>query len=384
MSSKGSSYWPFQLGLAAIAFLSLLLPTVAFSQTVTNVRAQQLADKTVEVLYDLSGAASGGATVTIAFSSDGGSSYAISPGASTLTGNVGTGVTSGTNRRIVWSAAATLSASTYGTNYRAAVTATNPSSGGQEITVMLPGNVPLVMVKIPKGTFLMGSPTTERGRQTDETLHQVTLTSDFYIGKYEVTQRQWKAVTGKVGSTQCGNSWSGDDYPVACVSWSAIAGQGGFIEKLNQQQGTTKFRLPTEAEWERAVRAGTQTRFSFGDALECDDVCGACSSAGEYVHWCGATGSGPRPVGMRLPNPYGLSDMHGNLAEWVQDNYGAFSSTSVTDPIGSGSANNKVVKGGSFSSSLRGCRSTSREEGSIWGGFAVEFNFVGFRLAKSE
>ncbi len=132
-----------------------------------------------------------------------------------------------------------------------------------EVTVMLPGDVPLVMVRIPAGTFLMGSPEGERGNIFEnETQHQVTLTQDYYMGKTEVTQQQWQAVTGTPMRTDppaCGDLRVGDDYPVYCVTWDRITGPDGFNEKLNELLETEVFRLPTEAEWEYATRAGTST-----------------------------------------------------------------------------------------------------------------------------
>ena len=138
----------------------------------------------------------------------------------------------------------------------------------EEVTVTLPGGVPLVLVKVPAGTFQMGSPAGERGDVFgNETHHQVTLTQDYYLGKTEITQAQWEAVMGTPMRTECGNLSVGDDFPVYCVTWNRIAGPGGFIEKLNAHLETDAFRLPTEAEWERAARADTTTRYSHGDAL---------------------------------------------------------------------------------------------------------------------
>ena len=206
----------------------------------------------------------------------------------------------------------------------------------QEITVTLPGGVPLTLVRIPAGTFQMGSPVVEQNHWSNETLHHVMLTSDYYIGKYEVTQGQWRAVMGYTPNTSPG---CGDSCPVQQVSWNDVAGPSGFIDKLNEYLGTTKLRLPTEAEWERAARGGTQTRFSFGDALDSDDVCEASAAASPYVWWCHNAKDTMHPVGSKAPNPYGLYDMHGNLWEWVNDWYGAHLGTSPqTDATGPCSA----------------------------------------------
>ncbi len=370
--------------LMGAALASVAIPSRA--QTVTNVRAAQLADKTVEVLYDLSGAAAGGATVTVAFSGDGGATYAIVPASSALSGALGAGVASGTSKRIVWTAAATLPAQTYGTNYKAAVTATNPGVPGEEITVTLAGGVPLTMVRIPAGTFQMGSPATERNRGSDETLHTVTLTQDYYMAKYLVTQGQWQAVMGTAMSTACGSYGVGASYPVYCVSWDDIRGTGGFIEKLNAyltstgQAGAGKFRLPTEAEFERAARGGTQTRFSFGDALVGDDSCGANAEAEPYVWWCGNnTPYGSKPVGTKLANQYGLFDMHGNLWEWAEDWYGAYPAGPVTDPTGPSTGSARVIRGGGWYYFLVICRSAYRGYYSP----SYRYAYFGFRPARS-
>lgn len=258
-----------------------------------------------------------------------------------------------------------------------------PQPGG-EITVMLPGGVPLVMVRIPAGAFLMGAPAGERGRREWEgPQHQVTLTSDYYIGKYEVTQAQWRAV---MGSNPSPLDSCGDGCPMVRVSWLDIRGAYGFLERLDAhlsstgQPGAGKYRLPTEAEWERAARGGTQTRFSFGDALVGDDGCGANAQADPYVWWCANSEGEAHEVASKLPNPYGLHGMHGNVWEWCEDWYGPYESSEQRDPTGPTIGAYRVYRGGSWSAESRDCRSASRF---YYGAPGRRYGTLGFRLARS-
>ncbi len=253
-----------------------------------------------------------------------------------------------------------------------------PAPALAEITFTLPGGVPLVMVKIPAGTFQMGSPTTEWERYDDETLHQVTLTQAYYLGKYEVTQAQWQAV---MGANPSYFSWCGSNCPVETVSWNDIRGANGFIEKLNQLLGTTKFRLPTEAEWERAARAGTQTRFSFGDALDTFGYCGTNAAADPFVWWCGNAERQTRAVGTKAANGYGLYDMHGNVFEWVEDWLGIYSSTAQTDPAGPTTGSARVCRGGSWQTILAHARSAGSRG---YGPPTYRYGGIGFRLSRSQ
>ena len=227
------------------------------------------------------------------------------------------------------------------------------------------GATPLEMVLIQPGTFTMGSPEDEQGRwANNEWLpHDVAIPQPFYMGKYEVTQAQWKAAMGSNPATDLGRPsyGTGNDYPVYYVSWDDSQ---TFIEQLNSM-GLGTFRLPTEAEWEYACRAGTDTRFSFGDALECSDE-DHCAIMDDFMWWSGNSrdGSeedGTRKVGRKLPNPFGLHDMHGNVDEWCSDWWEEPSTRdSQVDPQGPTSGSNRVFHGGDWFSGSPWARSAFR------------------------
>jgi formylglycine-generating enzyme required for sulfatase activity/WD40 repeat protein len=224
----------------------------------------------------------------------------------------------------------------------------------------------LEMVLIPAGKFKMGSPKSELGRRTDETQHEVTLTKPYYMGTYEVTQEQWEAVMGDNPS-----KIKGEKLPVTNISWEDCQ---EFIKKLNVKTNG-RYRLPTEAEWEFACRAGTSTAYSFGDSLTKGD---ANFSASEDTPKDGLKGSA-KAVGGYKPNAFGLYDMHGNVWEWCEDWKTSYLAGAVIDPIELRTGERRVIRGGSFDFNGSAVRSSYRADETP----AFPDHNVGFRLARS-
>ena len=238
---------------------------------------------------------------------------------------------------------------------------------GEERTFSLPGGAEMEFVWIEPGVFQMG------GSDSDEVpVHEVEISKGFYLGKYEITQGQWEAVMGET-------PWSGEDYvqehpshPAVYISWEDVQ---TFIGRLNAAAGDSLYRLPTEAEWEYACRAGTTTFFSFGnDVSELTDYAwydaNALHVGEEYAH----------AVGLKLPNAWGLYDMHGNVLEWVQDWYGEdyYNSSPRVDPLGPYSGTGRVIRGGAFGNDVRIVRSSYRGIFSPGG----RHSYVGARLVR--
>ena len=230
----------------------------------------------------------------------------------------------------------------------------------------------MTFVIIPAGTFLMGSPEDEPERHNDEVLHEVTLTKSYYMQTTQVTQGQWESVMGDNPSRF---KDGGPDCPVEQVTWEDTQ---AFISKLNQQDSTGTYRLPTEAEWEYACRAGTDGPFYFGSCLSTDQAnydgnnpLGDCPK-GEYR-------KKTTPVGSFDANNYGLYDMHGNVDEWCHDWYADYPVSAVTDPTGPENGASRVLRGGGWISDAGDCRSAYR----YWSRPGVRIVSTGFRLVFS-
>jgi formylglycine-generating enzyme required for sulfatase activity len=221
-------------------------------------------------------------------------------------------------------------------------------------------------VTLLAGEFKMGSPSDEEGRYSDEgPVHHVNIGNAFYMGKYEVTQKQWREIMGDNPS-----HFKGDDLPVDKVSWNEVQ---EFIKKLNEKEGTDKYRLPSEAEWEYACRAGTTTRYSFGDdESELDDYAWYSENSDGKTH----------PVGQKKPNSWGLYDMHGNVWEWVQDSWhDSYNGAPADGSAWEGDGADRVIRGGCWNDPAGYCRSAARDCNDPHSGLSYA---VGFRILKEQ
>jgi formylglycine-generating enzyme required for sulfatase activity len=234
-------------------------------------------------------------------------------------------------------------------------------------------SIGMEFILCPAGTFMMGSMRmwpykNNVGNTRNQPVHQVTLTQPFYMGKYPVKQAQWFAVMGSYQSHFVGPL---ADRPVEMVSWEDAQ---KFIKKLNQKEKTKRYRLPTEAEWEYAARAGTTTEFFWGeDEKKLSEYAWFNESACE--NFVGST----HPVGQKKANPWGLHDVYGNVSEWVQDWWSDYTAAACIDPRGPASGDSRVMRGGSWGSIDRNCRSAVRNYDTP----GYRHNSVGFRLALS-
>ena len=248
-------------------------------------------------------------------------------------------------------------------------------------------DVPPGFVRIEPGVFTMGSPADEHGGCWRQTQHPVTLTRAFAVKATEVTQAEWQAV---MGSNPSGFVDCGGDCPVENVNWNdavdycnALSAQQGLAPCYDAARSFSGFacegyRLPTEAEWEYAARAGTQTALSTGDIAhpECRPLDPNLDAAGWY---CGNSGETTHPVGAKQANAWGLYDMHGNVWEWVQDWDGAVREDAALDPLGPADGFSRGVRGGAWDRDARDACSAAR------GGDTLEDrnDTIGFRPVRT-
>jgi sulfatase modifying factor 1 len=228
--------------------------------------------------------------------------------------------------------------------------------------------------EIPAGTFMMGSPETEEGRNDDQDQHKVTITKAFYMQTTVVTQGQWKAVMGT-------EPWKGKllveegpNYPVVYLTWAEAS---LYCATLSAREGKA-YRLPTEAEWEYACRAGTRTAWSFGNDQK---------ALGDYAWYDENTNVigelYAHQVGLKKPNAFGLYDMHGNVFEWCHDYFGEnyYKQSPEKDPTGPVAGSSHVLRGGGWANNARGTHSADR--GRVVAGTSIAIHaFAGFRLVR--
>ncbi len=241
------------------------------------------------------------------------------------------------------------------------------SDATAESSVEFTNSIGMRLRLIPAGEFMMGSP--DNGMAPE---HKIRITKPFYIGVYEVTQGEYKKLMGENPSSfskggSDAEDVSGEDtssHPVENVRWEDAV---EFCKRLSTKEGKT-YRLPTEAEWEYACRAGTTTQYSFGDDEK---------SLGEYVWYTGNSEDRSHSVGEKKPNSWGLHDMHGNVWEWCADWYGLYVSEEVSDPSGPEMGTSRVIRGGCWGSAAETCRAAFRFGSEPWN----RNDDLGFRVA---
>jgi formylglycine-generating enzyme required for sulfatase activity len=221
----------------------------------------------------------------------------------------------------------------------------------------------------PPGSFIMGTKDEVPRRGWEKPQHKVKLTRGFWMARTEITQAQWSAIM------PLNRSYFSDNLnnPCEMVSWNDITGPEGYLERLNAANPDQHFRLPTEAEWEYACRAGTDTEFYWGDDP-------SAIGAPDYAWYGNISDKKPHPVGLKRPNAWGLCDIAGNVSEWCQDWHGQYEAADATDPAGPSTGTRKIHRGGGWGSLVSNCRSAHRmgdpPDGSI--------EIIGFRIVKEE
>lgn len=319
------------------AFSLMLCVQAAFAQKVENVYARLTTGESVIITYDLLYAdLTKEFTVELFVTTNNGQSFA--PVTKNIEGETGENIKPGKNKIIIWYPFKN------NPDY-------NVRNAQFKVTVSL---APVGMVFVKGGTFQMGS---NVGGDDEKPVHTVTV-SNFYIGKYEVTQKQWQDIMGNNPS-----HFKGDDLPVLQVSWNNVQ---EFIKKLNAKTGKN-YRLPTEAEWEYAARGGsTGSPTTYAGSNTINNVAWYDSNSKSKTH----------PVGQKQPNELGIYDMSGNVWEWCSDWYGSYSSSLQTNPQGASYGSGRVLRGGSWNDRAEYCRSTYRLNYSPDG----SSGYLGFRL----
>ncbi|MDR2460512.1 MAG: formylglycine-generating enzyme family protein [Deltaproteobacteria bacterium] len=237
------------------------------------------------------------------------------------------------------------------------------AKGGNAYT----NSIGMEFVAIPPGVFVMGD---LYGEDDEKPLRKITISTPFYLGKYEVTQSQWERLMGNNPS-----EFRGADRPVDSISWDMAM---LFIQALNELEGTDKYRLPTEAEWEYAARGGTQTTYYFGNDSQ---------DLGRYEWYQDNSLMETHSVGEKNANPFGIYDILGNVAEWVNDNYDEFyyaEDRELKDPTGPDYGEEKVIRGGSRHDEAYHCRPADRLANPPDDVYSTVRGSYGFRVAFTE
>ena len=263
---------------------------------------------------------------------------------------------------------------------------TGYSSAQQPNKESFTNSIGIKLMPIPKGKFMMGSPETELERNRNEIQHEVTISQNFYMGSTEVTQAQYKKIMGENPSNFQGDAVAerhpetnrvvkevdSANHPVEQVSWSYAV---EFCQRLSalpeEKKAGRVYRLPTEAQWEYACRAGSQVAYSFGSDEKSLVNFGWYDSNSKLM---------THAVGLKKANAWGLYDMHGNVFEWCADCYGEYPKGSATDPRGPEDGSNRVNRGGSWYSVAVRCRSANRD----WDDPSLRSIDLGFRVALSS
>jgi formylglycine-generating enzyme required for sulfatase activity len=240
-------------------------------------------------------------------------------------------------------------------------------------------SIGMKFVRVPKGTFAMGSQRGNRNADLDERQHEVTLSRDYFIGAFECTQEQYERVMGKNPSQfqDPRSKGSTANHPVERVSWNDAAEFCRRLSELPAEKAAGRsYRLPTEAEWERACRGGSTGEFAFGDDA---------AALGDYA-WYEPNGGGQtHPVGQKRPNAFGIYDMHGNAWEWCADWYVEHSSRPVVDPTGPANGTDRVYRGGSWNYTAPYCRSANRTATKPdFDSFGFDFLSISFRVVMTD
>ncbi|MCG3149017.1 MAG: Hercynine oxygenase [Verrucomicrobiae bacterium] len=262
-------------------------------------------------------------------------------------------------QRIAGLSVIALSSTAIANNASENLVATQPDTKNNRI-VDLGGGVTMEFVLIPPGSFMMGS---ESGDIDEKPVHKVTFRHAFYLGKYEVTQEQWESVIGTNPS-----NFKGTKKPVERVSWDDCQ---KFFARLKEKLPKQTFRLPTEAEWEYACRAGAHTLYGFGD----DEP-----SLRQYAWYSESSPPSTHPVGEKKSNAWGLYDMHGNVWEWCVDWYGDYSASDKTNPVGPDSGQNRVLRGGACYNKASALRTANR----YCNYQGARYSYFGFRVVLIE